>query len=127
MYEYNNIELTIAVTNLTIVLDPDQLMTEQIILRELNDQGFDVLKFSDHIAFRYVYESHYSRIWDNREKTHLVLVINQFTNGFNSFPFDVLNKARIHGRCLSFSIGELFPKLVPDILLQLDRSCLDAR
>ena len=48
-----------SVARLTIVADPDELLTEQGIVEAIRDRGFDLIPFEDHIEFRFEYESHY--------------------------------------------------------------------
>jgi len=52
-------------TRLTVVADPDLLLTEQEVLDELRERGFGLVPFDDHVAFRYAYESRYRRHWDH--------------------------------------------------------------
>lgn len=44
------------VSRLTIVADPDYLLTEEDILQRLRERGFDILLFEDPVAFRFAYE-----------------------------------------------------------------------
>lgn len=113
-------------TRLTIVADPDELLNEEAILGALLERGFDLVPFDDHIAFRYAYESRYRQIWDRGEKTNLVVVLRSPSGDLDALPYDLLEQARRQERCLSFSVAELFPKLVPNVVLQLDRGCFDA-
>ena len=114
-----------AATRLTIVADPDQLLTEQEILGELQARGFDLVPFDDHVAFRFAYESRYRQIWDRGEMTNLVVVLRSPSGDLDALPFDLLEQARRQERCLSFSVGDLFPRLSPNVVLSLDRSCFD--
>lgn len=113
-------------TRLTVVADPDQLLTEQEILGALCDRGFDVVPFDDHVAFRFAYESRYRQIWDRGEKTNLVVVLRSPSGDLEALPYDLIEQARQQERCLSFSVAELFPGLVPNVVLGLDRSNFDA-
>ena len=113
-------------TRLTLVADPDHLLTEQEILGALCERGFDLVPFDDHVAFRFAYESRYRQIWDRGEETNLVVVLRSFSGDMDTLPYDLLEQARRQERCLSFSVAELFPKLVPNVLLALDRSNFDA-
>ena len=115
-----------ATTRLTIAADPDHLLTEQEILGELRERGFDLVPFDDHVAFRFAYESRYRQIWDRGDETNLVVVLRSPSGDLDALPYDLLEQARRQERCLSFSVGELFPKLVPNVVLSLDRSCFDA-
>lgn len=110
---------------LTIVADPDQLLTEQEILVELRDRGFDLVPFEDHAAFRYAYESKYRQVWDRGDRTNLVVALKSSAGNVDALPYDLLVKARSDDRCLSFSVGELFPTLSPNVVSALDRQYFD--
>jgi hypothetical protein len=114
-----------ATTRLTIVADPDHLLTEQEILSELRERGFDIVLFDDHVAFRFAYESRYRQIWDRGDKTNLVVVLRSPSGDLDALPYDLLEQARRQERCLSFSVGELFPKLSLKVVLSLDRGWFD--
>ena len=114
-----------AATRLTIVADPDYLLTEQEILGELQERGFDLVPFDDHVVFRFAYESRYRQIWDRGDKTNLVVVLRSPSGDLDSLPYDLLEQARYQNRCLSFSVADLFPRLSPTVVLSLDRSCFD--
>jgi len=115
-----------AASRLTIVADPDHLLTEQEILDALRNRGYDLTRFDDHVAFRFAYESRYRRVWDRGEKTNLVVVLRTTSDDLDLLPYDLLEQARRHERCLSFTIAAIFPDLVPNIVVQLDRSDFDA-
>ena len=115
-----------AATRLTIVGDPDQLLTEQVMLGELRARGFDLVPFDDQVAFRFAYESRYRQIWDRGERTNLVVVLRSDSGDLDALPYDLLERARHQDRCLSFSVGELFPRLAPTVVLGLDRGHFDA-
>ena len=115
-----------AETRLTVVTDPDQLLTEQEILSELRERGFELVPFDDHVAFRFAFESRYRQIWDRGEKTNLVVVLRSPSGDADALPFDLLEQAKRQERCLSFSVAQLFPKLSPNVVLSLDRSCFQA-
>jgi hypothetical protein len=114
-----------AATRLTVVADPDFLLTEQEILGALGERGFDLVPFEDHVAFRFAYESRYRQIWDRGEETNLVVVLRSPMGDVDDLPYDLLEKARRQGRCLSFSVAELFPKLAASVVLDLDRALFD--
>lgn len=115
-----------AATRLTIVADPDHLLTEQEILDALRARGYDLVHFDDHVHFRFAYESRYRRHWDRGDKTNLVVVLRTPRNDIDCLPFDLLEQARRHERCLSFTVGALFPNLVPSVVGELDRADFDA-
>lgn len=106
---------------LTLVADPDSLLTEERLLQEIQARGFELIAFEDPIAFRFVYESKYRPRWKRGEFTDLVVVLRSETRELRSLPYDLLQA----GRQLSFSLRDLFPKLSYPIVNTLDRSDLD--
>ncbi|KFI24051.1 BREX-3 system phosphatase PglZ [Nitrosococcus oceani] len=109
------------VSKLTLVADPDCLMTEEKLALELRGRGFDLIEFSDPVEFRYAYESKYRSIWDRGEHTDLVVVLRLQDAELESLPYDLLQV----GRKLSFNLGELFPYLSYPVIEKLDRALLD--
>ena len=110
------------VSKLTLVADPDCLLTEEKLALELRGRGFDLTEFSDPVEFRYAYESRYRAIWDRDEHTDLVVVLRLQDAELESLPYDLLQA----GRKLSFNLGDLFPNLSYPVIEKLDRSLLDA-
>lgn len=110
------------VRKLTLVADPDCLLTEEKLAWELRGRGFDLIEFSDPVEFRYAYESKYRSIWDRGEHTDLVVVLRLQDAELESLPYDLLQA----GRKLSFNLGDLFPTLSYPVIEKLDRSLLDA-
>ncbi len=47
-------EFAPQIARLTLVADPDGLLVEEGVLQGIQDRGFEVIPFEDHIAFRYV-------------------------------------------------------------------------
>ena len=107
---------------LTLVADPDSLLTEEKLFVKLRQRGFDLIEFDDPIEFRYAYESKYRSIWDRGEHTDLVVILRLQNSELLSLPYDLLQA----GRKLSFNLGELFPNLSYPVIEELDRSMLDA-
>jgi hypothetical protein len=110
------------VSKLTLVADPDCLLTEEKLATELRMRGFDLIEFNDSVEFRYAYESKYRSIWDRGEHTDLVVILRMQDAELEALPYDLLQA----GRKLSFNLGELFPTLSYPIIEKLDRSLLDA-
>lgn len=110
------------VSKLTLVADPDCLLTEEKLTLELRGRGFDLIEFSDPVEFRYAYESKYRSIWDRGEHTDLVVVLRLQDAELESLPFDLLQA----GRKLSFNLGDLFPNLSYLVIEKLNRSLFDA-
>ncbi len=110
------------VSKLTLVADPDSLLTEETRALELRRRGFELIEFDDPVEFRYAYESTYRSIWDRGEHTDLVVILRLQDTELESLPYDLLQA----GRKLSYNLGNLFPHLSYPVLEQLDRSFLDA-
>lgn len=110
------------VSKLTLVADPDCLLTEEKLALELRGRGFDLIEFSDPVEFRYAYESKYRSIWDRGEHTDLMVVLRLQNAELEFLPYDLLQA----GRKLSFNLGDLFPHLSYPVIEKLDRSLLDA-
>ncbi len=109
-------------SRLTLVADPDRLLTEERTALALRQKGFDLIEFDDAIAFRYVYESKYRSLWDRGEATDLVVVLRVENTELDELPYDLLQR----GRRLSFSLPEIFPNLSYPVLENLERRHLDA-
>lgn len=110
------------VSKLTLVADPDGLLTEEKLVLELRGRGFDLIEFNDPVEFRYAYESRYRSIWDLGEHTDLVVILRLQGAETDSLPYDILHA----GRKLSFNLGEIFPNLSYPIIEQLDKGLLDS-
>ncbi|RJF76304.1 BREX-3 system phosphatase PglZ [Rhodopseudomonas palustris] len=115
-----------GVSRLTVVADPDELLTEQGIVDGIRQRGFEIVPFEDHVAFRYAYERRFREVWDNGSDTNLVVVLRAPRSDISGLPFDLLKQAERDRRLLSFSLAELFPSLAPHVLSELDRIELDA-
>lgn len=109
------------VSKLTLVADPDCLLTEEKLAIALRGRGFDLIEFSDPVEFRYAYESKYRSIWDRGEHTDLVVILRLQDAELECLPYDLLQA----GRKLSFNLGDLFPNLSYPVIEKLDRSLLD--
>jgi PglZ domain len=110
------------IARLTLVADPDGLLTEERMLTAIKDRGFDLIPFDDPIAFRFAYESQYRSLWDQGAKTDLVVVLRSPQQRLDSLPHDLLQA----GRRLEFALHKIFPKLNYPVLASLERSHLDA-
>ncbi|MEW5865539.1 MAG: BREX-3 system phosphatase PglZ [Bacillota bacterium] len=115
-------EFTPQIARLTLVADPDGLLTEEGVLAGLRERGFELIPFEDHVAFRYAYESKYRSRWDRGELTDLVVVLRAPSQELRLLPYDLLQA----GRKLSFNLGDLFPNLSYPVVASLDRGDLDA-
>ena len=110
------------ISRLTLVADPDGLLTEEGMLSAIRERGFDLIPFDDSIAFRFAYESQYRSQWDKGQNTDLVVVLRSASQHLTNLPFDLLKA----GRPLTFALHQLFPKLNYPVIAGLDRDYLDA-
>ena len=110
------------ISRLTLVADPDGLLTEERMVSAIREQGFDLIAFDDSIAFRFAYESQYRCQWDKGKNTDLVVLLRSAEQQLHKLPFDLLAA----GRPLTFALHQLFPKLNYPVIAGLDRSYLDA-
>ena len=115
-------EFTPQVARLTLVADPDGLLTEEGLLQAIQERGFELIPFEDHVAFRFAYESKFRSRWDKGEHTDLVVVLCSPSSDLESLPYDLLQA----GRRLNFTLGDLFPHLSYPVIDLLERSDLDA-
>ncbi|MEO5334337.1 MAG: BREX-3 system phosphatase PglZ [Magnetococcus sp. YQC-5] len=109
------------VARLTLVADPDDLLVEEVIQQGLREQGFDVMRYDDGMAFRFAYESKFRARWDRGEEGDLVVILAGDASTLKNLPFDLLQA----GRSLSFSLAELFPGLNYPVVAALERADLD--
>jgi hypothetical protein len=110
------------ISRLTLVADPDGLLTAEGMLSAIQDRGFDLMPFEDAIAFRFAYESQYRSLWDTGQKTDVVVVLRSAEQQLSTLPFDLLQA----GRPLTFALHQLFPTLNYPVIAGLDRTYLDA-
>lgn len=111
-----------SISKLTLVADPDGLLSEHEILTEIRNRGFDLIQFKDHVSFRYVYEVNYRQHWDNGEETDLMVILHSDEASLDNLPYDLL----IAGRKLSYKLSDIFPKLSNPIIQTVEKSDLDA-
>ena len=102
-------EFTPQVARLTLVADPDGLLLEEKLLQAIHARGFELIRFTDHVAFRFAYESRYRRRWDRGESTDLVVVLHSPSATLDDLPYDLLQA----GRQLAFELGEIGVFLMP--------------
>jgi hypothetical protein len=97
-----------SVARLTVVADPDELLTEQGVVGGIRERGFEIVPFEDQVSFRYAYERRFRQVWDAGKATNLVVVLRAPRSDISELPFDLLHEAQRDGRLLSFSLAEMF-------------------
>jgi len=112
-----------AFSPITVVADPDRLLSEQRLLSALRERGFEVVSFDDPISFRYVYES---RFRGRRAEPNSPRLVVASTDSDQAIPFDIQYCAAQVSRVLSFGLAALFPQLTPSVVAELNRDDLDA-
>ena len=110
-------------SKLTLVADPDGLLLEQGIQKEIDKRGFQILAFDESISFRFKYESQYRQQWDAGKLTELVVVIPGEEANIEHLPYDLLSIGR---RLPPFRLADIFPKLSNPVIQALDRTYLDS-
>lgn len=114
-------EFTPQVASLTLVADPDNLLTEIDLLQSIQEKGFVIEQFEDAIAFRYIYESKYRDRWQENKNLDLVVLLKIEASKLNALPYDLIQSSRQ----LAFSLSNLFPHLSYSVINALDRSNFD--
>ena len=110
-------QLTSNTSQLTLVTDPDNLLSEETLACMLRKQGLSLLSWDNSMQSRYAYEV--ARCAHDGERINLVVILRP--QGLSSLPYDLLQA----GRQLTFNLGQLFPALSTPIIAALDRSLLD--
>lgn len=114
-------DFTPELSRLTLVADPDGLLTEEKVQAGIRDRGFELITFDDPIAFRYSYESRYRALWDEGKATELVVALRSESDSLRHLPYDLLQS----GRLLNFRLTQIFPNLSYPIVQLLKPAQLD--
>ena len=114
-------ELHASVGNLTLAADPDDLLLEERMLQRIEELGFHLMTFEDHVAFRFAFESRYPSRSERGEDTSSRILIRVSASDPDALPYDILAR----GHRLSFGLGRLFPDLSYPVVATLDRAHLD--
>ena len=111
---YENIlsEFVIGIKPITIVIDPDHLLSEESLTAKLNDMGFAIELFENPIDFRYLYETKYRPNLGSKGSHELLIT----TSDLSRLPFDILSK----GRVVEMSLNKIYPNLNWHVISSLD-------
>lgn len=107
---------------LTLVADPDVLLTDERIQEALQGLGFMLVEYQEPIAFRYFFETTIRPSWVTGEQREWAIVLHNTPNKLLQLPYDLLQ----YGRPLHFSLSALFPHLTYHEVASLNKSDLDA-
>ncbi len=114
-------EFAPQVARLTIVADPDALLSEEVILQEIQARGFELVVYEEPIPFRYLYESKLRSAQLTGEQKEIIILLRDEEDSFTNLPYDIL----VGARKLKFGLDRLFPQMNRGVLAALDRSHLD--
>ena len=108
---------TADLTRLWVVCDPDNVLLDEKLLTELRGRGFELMPYEDPFAFRAEYEERYRAAWDRGESGPAPsLVLHLRGADPNALPWDLVH----HGRLVRLSLAELFPRLVYNVVQQVE-------
>ncbi|MHC1572836.1 MAG: BREX-3 system phosphatase PglZ [Candidatus Syntropharchaeales archaeon] len=107
-------------SKLVVVFDPDDILQEEKLLVAIRDSGYEVIPYSDPVAFRYTYESAYRQRWDSGEETEKVILQIKSTDR-GKVPYDLLKA----GKEVSIGIHQIFSKLSYPIVEKLGKTYFD--
>ncbi|WP_462269878.1 BREX-3 system phosphatase PglZ [Desulfobacter sp.] len=107
------------VNALSIVTDPDMLFSEEKLVSQLKDKGFDLIEFKDSVEFRFFYESNYRK--KEESGNDLIVVLKGSRAKLDLLPYDLLAT----GKTFHFSLSDIFSDLNYSVLQQIDRQHLD--
>lgn len=109
------------VNRLTLVADPDGLLTEEVLVTRLREKGFEIIEYEDSISFRYAYETKYRSLWDKGIYTDLIVILRTEEEYLDNLPYDLYER----GRKLAYNIKTLFPDLSYPVIEELDKKYFD--
>jgi hypothetical protein len=99
-----------------VVVDPDSLMQDDVLISELQARRYDILNFISEIAFRNEFEERYRSRWDRGEKTHIVVIVHS-SEASRHLPYDLEKKSYV----VEIGLHQVFPRLNRIVLAGLDR------
>jgi len=103
----NNIQL--QQSSLILVHDLDYLLNDELILKELQEQGFELVRFEASISFRFLYEKYY--------RTNQVAKLIVYTNMDIIFPYEFERQAL----SVSIDMQTLFPNFSSQVIRGIDK------
>ena len=107
-------EFAPGVNRLTLAHDPDGMLADELLVRELHARGFAMLVYDDPIVFRSRYESEFRARADAPE---LIVVTERAPD---ALPWDIV----CAGRRVMLDLGAVFPGCSVDVLRELDGDAL---
>lgn len=114
-------DFTPELSRVTLVADPDGLLTEEKVQAGIRERGFELIPFDDPVAFRLAYETRYRKIWDTGQTTELVVALRSEAESLRHLPYDLLQR----GRQLDYRLTQIFPNLSYPVVQMLRPDQLD--
>jgi len=99
-----------------VVVDPDHLMQDDLLISELQARQYDILDFTTEVSFRNEFEERYRSRWDQGQKTHIVVIVHSKETS-RQLPYDLEKKSRV----IEIGLHQVFPRLNRIVLRNLDR------
>lgn len=109
-------KFTHNINKIVLVYDSNYLLNDDLVLHELEQMGFDIVRFENSISFRYLYEKEYRSRYNN----HKLLI---YTNNEDLvFPYEFLDQSIE----ITLSMRQLFPRMPKKIVQSLNSEQLDS-
>jgi hypothetical protein len=113
-------DVTSTMARVRVVADPDGLLLDEDLLRQLDQRGFAVALYADPWVFRERYEEDYRGRWDDGQSTGNLLV-RSVTMNLDAIPYDIWCQSEP----VYLSVSRLFSHSDPAVLVDLDRRLYD--
>lgn len=114
-------EITRGLKPIALISDPDNLLGDQKIQTHLEQEGYLTYKYTDHILFRYTFETHY-RAQLEKQNIRLVIITEvPETNLKQHIPYDLYIKSHV----VNLSLKKIFLKLESQALKEISTTQID--
>lgn len=107
-----------SVAEVSVVVDPDNLLTDERILGELVRRGYHPLVYAEPIAFRLEYETTFTP--SSKPTYGLVVVFRGDEANIDELPFDLLSTASKSERVIKLSLLRVLPELDLSVVRALE-------
>lgn len=108
-------KFTHNINKVVLVYDSNYLLNDDLVLHELEQMGFDVIRFDNSISFRFLYEKEYR----SKQTDHKLLI---YTNDEDVvFPYEFIEQSIE----ITLSVRQLFPNIPTQIVQSLNSEQLD--
>jgi len=107
-------------TKLVIVIDPDNVLSNEKTIQELTDKNYIIHEYTDSIEFRYAMVTHYeSQI--SKGICKLLIHVSDINQNISNISYDILINAQI----VSLSLEEVFENLSLKVVKCMDTAYYD--